>query len=116
MKSDVKNNQKSVRLSDYAVEIIEKQQGEGFSKKFESLVYEYARKSEEIKEKVRDLEARESFLRRKVSELIKVRDTLESIGKYVEQIEGLISRRTFESFCEDFTIAVSHERLTGMQN
>lgn len=66
-----KSNQKCVRLSDRAVEVVEQYRGDNFSDKLENLLIDYEYKRDEM---VRDWNMLQAHINDKHAEMVEVQD------------------------------------------
>ena len=74
---DTKNNIRSIRFSDELAELIERQQGENFTQKFENLVYRCAwERIHEKREQLRQMSAQARELSETLRELLPRADAL----------------------------------------
>lgn len=78
-----KDNRKCLRLSDEAVEIIEKCLGDNFSEKFESLVYQYNKMIPEREKRLRDLEKEIKQCEKRLSAF---RQSISQVERYDKQL------------------------------
>lgn len=93
-----KNNIRSMRFSDEVIEMIESQQGENFSQKFENLVtrcmWELPRKEEELKRLDKEIDDKRAELRKISTGYMEVWRDLGAIKEHVSAIRQRLDKKS----------------------
>lgn len=91
-----KNNIRSIRFSDEMAELIDRQQGDTFTQKFENLitkcVWELPAKEEELKQIEQLIEAKRKQLHEMTTQAGELRMTVNSLTPKVRELETNINR------------------------
>lgn len=91
-----KNNIRSIRFSDELAELIDRQQGDTFTQKFENLitkcVWELPAKKEELAQIEQRIEAKREQLREMTAQAGELRMTINSLTPKVRELETNINR------------------------
>lgn len=91
-----KNNIRSIRFSDELAELIDRQQGETFTQKFENLitrcVWELPEKERELKELDRRIEEKRKQLQSMTTQAGELRMTINNLVPKVRQLETCINQ------------------------
>lgn len=91
-----KNNIRSIRFSDEMAELIDRQQGDTFTQKFENLitkcVWELPAKEEKLKQIASHIEEKREQLREMTAQAGELRMTINSLAPKVQELENNINR------------------------
>lgn len=91
-----KNNIRSIRFSDEMAELIDRQQGDTFTQKFENLitrcVWELPAKEEELKQIASRIEEKREQLRKMAAQAGELRMTINNLAPKVQELENNINR------------------------
>lgn len=91
-----KNNIRSIRFSDELAELIDRQQGDTFTQKFENLitrcVWELPTKEEELKRIEKRIKEKQEQLREMTAQAGELRMTINSLSPKVRELETNINR------------------------
>ena len=85
----MKNNQKSLRMTDDVLKYIEKFPGEGFNQKFENLVRFVAVNEKDIADRIEVLEKREQELLLNIQNLARMQSALAQVDVYIKSAAKL---------------------------
>lgn len=97
MKKTMKNNLKSVRMSDFTLAVIEDMPGEGFNQKFEKLVYDYSQNCRDIQSRITTLQAEEKRLIERLDFLTKQANRcMPDISRYLNNIAQIVKHAPIE--------------------
>lgn len=85
-----KDNLKSIRLSDEMIEVIETQQGQNFSQKFENLVtrcmWELPKKEQELRRVQQQLDKQRHELQRMITKVNRYKDRLQTFDMLFDRL------------------------------
>jgi len=81
----MKNNQKSIRMTDEVMQHVEKFPGKGFNEKFENMVLFCMVNEKDIINRVENLEKRKHELLSDIRELTKVTASMAQIKKHINE-------------------------------
>ncbi|GHV19271.1 hypothetical protein FACS189425_09740 [Clostridia bacterium] len=86
-----KSNQKSIRLSDFTVAVIEDTIGDNFSEKLTNLVYDYAQHEQDLRASINALTKERDELKRQIGDLSTVHLKIRRIKQFLDQADDLIN-------------------------
>ena len=91
-----KNNIRSIRFSDETAELIERQQGDNFTQKFENLitrcVWELPAKEEELAQLEKRIQEKRELLRQMTTQAGELRMTINDLASKVRQLDTSINQ------------------------
>lgn|GEM_PF-2449956 len=100
MKKTLKNHQKSLRMSDFTLTVVEGLDGNGFNEKFESLVYMFSQQERDIKASIKQLKAEEKRLIDRIGKLKGIEYSLRSIKNYLESAKRFVDNSPIDGQLE----------------
>ena len=90
MKKTMKNHQRSIRMSDFTMTVVEGIHGDGFNRKFENLVYMFAQQERDIEASIKQLRKEEKALVDRIGSLKSIERTLGSVKSYLDSAKRFV--------------------------